>query len=150
MTEPERLTADVEIRETGTGKPRLVATLIREGTASTGGRAEVFEPNSITWAEDGVDVLVAHYGQPEARAVPVREQGGAIRVDVPATDAVVRAVRGGKDKASVEFHPIRETRTAGGVRAIQRAFMTGFSLTDDPEYPGTRAEVRERRPVLWL
>lgn len=142
-------TCNVEIRETD-GRPRLVATIIREGTAARGGLAEIFEPGSVLWPEDGIDVLTEHYGKPEARAVPVREAGGAIRVSVPATPAIEAAVRAGKNKASVEFHALQETRTAGGVRAIERALLDGFALTDKPEYPTTAAEIRERRPILWL
>ena len=142
-------TCSVEIRETD-GRPRLVATLITEGTAARGGRAEVFEPHSITWPETGVDVLLEHRGAPETRAIPVREDGGQIRISVPATPAIVDAVRGGRDKASIEFHPVRETRTAGGVRAVQLAVVSAFALVRNPEYPATGAEIRTRGLRWWL
>ena len=140
--------ADVEIRETD-GRPRLTGVIMTEGTAARGGLAEVFEPGSIAWPEEGIDILVKHYGRPEARAIPVREAGGAIRVSAPATPSMVDAVRAGKDKLSIEFHAVAEVRTAGGVRAIQRALVTGATLTNNPEYE-TAVEVRERRPTLWL
>ena len=141
----------IEIRETD-GRPRLVGTILHEGRAARGGLAEVFEPNSVAWPEEGIGILLQHYGAPETRAVPVREAGGAIRVSVPATPAIVAAVQSGRDQMSVEFHALRETRTAGGVRAIERAFVDGATLTDNAEYPGTAAEIRDRkrRVRTWL
>ena len=76
-----------------------------------------------------------------------REDGGAIRISVPATPAIVEAVRRGRNAMSVEFHAVREHRTAGGVREIERALVDAAPLTDDPEYVQTAAEIRNRRKV---
>ena len=84
--------------------------------------------------------------------MPVREPDGSIRIAVRATPAIAAAVKSGRDAMSVEFFPLREHRTAGGVREITRALVDGATLTDDPEYSQTGAELRKRRrrPATWL
>ena len=42
---------DVKIRESK-GIKRLEMTLIQEGRAATGGRAEVFAPGSLSWPNE--------------------------------------------------------------------------------------------------
>lgn len=146
----QSLHARCEIRETDDG-PRLVGTIVQEGRAARGGRAEVFAPGSVTWPSEGIEIRTRHLGPAEAVAMPVRQPNGEIRIAVRATPAIVAAVQSGRDRMSVEFMATREVRTAGGVREIGRALVDGASLTDRPEYPSTRAELRDRRRrAVWL
>ena len=138
---PQSLTCAVECRASNDG-PMLHGVVITEGRAARGGRAEVFAPGALTWREDGIGINLTHLAAPEVRAVPVRE-GNEIRISAKATPALFAAVNGGKRYMSVEFHPITETRTAGGIREIELALLTAATLTDDPEYHQTSAEVRD-------
>ena len=145
----DRLTFGVECRASDSG-PQLHATILEEGRAAVGGRAEVFAPGSLEWPTAGIVVRAAHYGAAETRAVPVRT-GNTISLTAPATPAIFAAVAAGKRFASVEFHPLREVRTVAGIREIQSALLTAAALTDDPEYGQTAAEVRTRKAVrVWL
>ena len=55
---------------------------------------------------------------------------------------------------SVEFFPSVETRTAGGVREVERALLVNAALVAKPEYPQATAEVREaaseENRMVWL
>ena len=85
--------------------------------------------------------------------MPSREPDGRIVIETRATPEVFAAVeQGGKRHLSIEFRSLRETRTAGGIREIQRAFVDAAALTTRPEYEQTMAEVRQRgrRARLWL
>lgn len=142
----------VEIREAEGDGPRLHGVILQEGRAATGGRAELFAPGAVTWPENGIEIRTTHLGRAEARAMPSRAPNGEIRIAVQATPAIRAAVQVGKDAMSVEFFALREQRTAGGVREIQRALVDGATLTDDPEYSQTAAELRTRRRKMipWL
>ncbi len=140
----EHLVVPVETRASADG-PRLYGVILQEGRAARGGRAELFAPQSAVWPSDGIGLLLQHHGATETRAVPERAEHGEIRISAPATPAIFRAVQAGKRYLSVEFHAERETRTAGGVREIERALIVAAALTDDPEYHQARAEVRTRR-----
>ena len=141
---------NVEVRESE-GGPRLHGVILQEGRAAQGGRAELFAPGSVTWPERGIEIRTRHLGPAEATATPVRQPNGELRIAVRATPGIVAAVRAGKDAMSVEFVSTREVRTAGGIREIQRALVDGATLTDDPEYQQTAAELRTRRKVAtWL
>ena len=146
---PNRATFAVEIREGDSG-PILSGTILQEGRAAAGGRAELFAPHAVSWPADGVRILTEHRGPAATRAIPTRNDIGEIRISTPAPPAVVAAVSGGKRYLSVEFYPTDEQTTAGGVREIRRAFVDAASLTDRPEYAQARAEVRSRRRRLWL
>ena len=129
----------------------LRAVILSEGRAAIGGRAELFTPGAIVWPAEGIAIRIEHRGAEVGRAVPERV-GTEIRITAKATPAIFAAVEQRRQRyASVEFHALAETRTAGGVREIQRALVDGFSLTDDPEYE-TRAEIRKawRRSRVWL
>ena len=145
----DRLTIPVECRSSASG-PVLHGVILTEGRAARGGRAELFTVGACCWPADGVDVLLEHHGEPAGRAIPERD-GAEIRISAPATPAIFGAVQAGQKWMSVEFHAVREVRTAGGVREIEQALLTGCCLTDDPEYHQTRAEVRKAKgPRLWL
>lgn len=140
MRDIERLTCGVECRASEDG-PMLHGTVITEGRAARGGRAELFAPGALTWRADGIGINVKHLTAPEVRAIPERV-GNEIRISAKATPALFAAVSSGKRYMSVEFHPITETRTQGGIREIELALLTAATLTDDPEYHQTSAEVR--------
>lgn len=144
------LTFGVECRESADG-PMLHGVILQEGRAASGGRAEVFAPESVAWPANGIAILTEHRGAVEARAVPTRERNGEIRIATPATSAIRAAVEAGKRYMSVEFHAVRENRTAAGVREIERALVDAAALTREPEYSQTSAEVRRRARVrVWL
>lgn len=154
MADLIRRRIDVEVRESEGDGPRLHGVIIQEGRAAAGGRAEVFAPGSIVWPERGIEIRTAHLGRAEAVAMPTRQPNGEIRIAVKATPAIVQAVRSGRDAMSVEFNAIREHRTAGGVREIERAFVDGAALTTPgkSEYEQTAAELRDRKRkvAVWL
>ena len=150
MIDAERFTVPVETRASEDG-PRLIGTILTEGRASTGSRAELFTPGAATWPADGIDIRTEHLGRAETRAVPVRGANGELCIDAKATPAIFAAVQSGKRYMSVEFHALAERRTAAGVREVQRALLVGATVTDRPEYDTTAAEVRERSAVrVWL
>ena len=142
------LTAPVEVRASAEG-PRLHGVILTEGRAARGGRAELFAPGAVVWPADGIAIRAEHLGPEIARAVPTRD-GTEIRVSAPASPDVFQAVKSGRRWMSVEFHSIAESRTPAGVREITRALVDGASLTNDPEYVQTAAEVRTRRRKVWL
>ena len=146
---------EVEIRsaEQVGYEPQLVGTMIQEGRASTGGRAEVFAPNSIEWPAQGVAVLLEHRGQPETRGQVVRQRDGRLTLVARATDRIRAAVAAGKKFLSVEFRSLKERTTRAGIREVSRAFVDACALTARPEYDHAIAEVRSarrRRFPTWL
>ncbi len=140
----------VEIREKG---GELHGVILQEGRAASGGRREVFAPNSVTWPSDGIAILTEHRGRPETRAFPHRAANGELRIRAKATDAIRAAIQSGKRYMSVEFNSIEERTTSGGVREVLRAMVDAAALVSDPEYDSTAAEVRRRdaaRRRIWL
>ena len=148
MQETLQFVVPVEVREADDG-PKLRGTILQEGRAAQGGRAELFSPFSVVWPSDGIAVLGEHRGTELARAVPIRDADGSLRIEANATPAILAAYATRKF-FSVEFHAIREVRTAGGVREIQRALVDAAALVKSPEYPNVKAEVRDRRRRVWL
>ena len=138
----------VECRASTDG-PRLRATVIQEGRASRGIRAEIFAPGALAWPADGIAIRTVHLGAEETRAVPERLPDGRIVIDAPATPAIFKAVQKGARYASIEFHPVAETR-ANGIRELTSALLVGAALVDDPEYVQTSAEVRSKPRRFWL
>ena len=131
----------VELRNAGR---TLFGTLVQEGRAASGGRAELFAPGSVEWPSTGVGILLDHRQAPEVRAVPERQRDGRITVEARATDKIRAAVESGKRFMSVEFNSLRERTTEGGVREIRRALVSDAALVRRPEYDVSRAEVRRR------
>ena len=148
MQEPLQYVVPVEVRESADG-PWLKGTILQEGRAAQGGRAEVFSPLSVVWPSDGVALLGEHHGPELARAVPTRDADGSLRIETPATQPILAAFATRK-YFSVEFHAIQEVRTKGGVREITRALVDAAALVASPEYPNVRAEVRASRRRVWL
>ena len=109
------------------------------------GRAEVFAPGSVEWPEGGVRILPEHRAAEPLTVLPATREGdGRITVTGPATPEALRLVAMGRRFLSVEFLPLRERTTLGGVREIQRAFVPSAALVTDPEYDMTGVEVRRR------
>ena len=148
MPETLQFVVPVEVRESADG-PMLRGVVLQEGRAARGGRAEVFAPLSVIWPSDGIALLGEHRGSELGRAVPCRDADGALRIETPATPAILAAYATRK-YFSVEFQSLREIRTAGGVREIQRALVDAAALVPNPEYPHARAEVRAQRRRIWL
>ena len=95
---------------------------------------------------DGIAIRGEHRGRELVRVVPAREDGGEIRIETRATPEIMQAVQqDGKRFTSVEFYPISERTTAGGVSEIRRALVDAAALVRAPEYDTTAADVRARR-----
>ena len=148
MPEIVQYIVPVELREADAG-PMLRGTVLQEGRAAAGGRAEVFTPLSVVWPVDGIALLAEHRGSELARAVPTREVDGSLHIETPATPAILAAYATRK-YFSVEFHAIAEVRTKGGIREIRRALVDAAALVGSPEYPNVGAEIRASRCRVWL
>ena len=143
---------EFECREQG---GELVATILQEGRASSGGLAEVFAPGSVRWPADGVEILCEHRGKAETTAFPHRDALGRIEIRAKATDAIRQAIAAGKNKMSVEFKALDQRRTPAGIREILSAYVDRAALVSAAEYDTTRAEIRsraagKRRLPRWL
>ena len=147
-THGESLYCPIELREAEDG-PQIVGCLIQEGRAASA-RAEVFAPGSLVWSASGIALRAEHLGAEDSRAVPTREANGEIRISAPASAALVAAFNEGRKFLSIEFHSLKETRSAAGVREIQQAFLPGAALVESPEYVQARAELRSKRRRVWL
>ena len=139
---------------------RLTGTLIRYGERAGAGRAELFERDSLTWDPAGIVLTRQHAkGAPIMRVVP--DRSGRRRGDRRGVAGFDRWALGGcrgslrSPRASVR----RVSRAAlqsyqGGVRRIKRAALVGAGLVWNPEYAGSRVEVRSggagRGGVPWL
>ena len=143
---------EVEIREGRPGyEPSLRGTMLTEGRAASGGRAEVFVPGSVEWPSEGVAILTEHRGTVEVRGQVVRQRDGKLTLTARATDAIKQAVAAGRKWMSVEFRALEERTTKGGVREVLRAFVPAAALVSSPEYDTTRAEVRsQKKRRVWL
>ena len=143
-----------EIRE---ANGELHGTLLQEGRAASGGRAEVFAPGSVSWPADGVDILTEHRGASVLKAFPHRDTLGKIKIRATANTAVREAIEAGKKFMSVEFVSIEERTVKAGIREILRAHVPSAALVENPEYDTSSAEVRAaqstakpRLETLWL
>ena len=149
------MNCEIEIREQAGREPMLHAVLIQEGRAASGGRSELFTPNSIEWPSEGVAIKTVHLGKTEVRGQVVRNRDGRLALTARATDNIRQAFADGKRFLSVEFRALQERTTLGGVREIQRAFVDSAALVLHPEYDVATAEVRsadrKREEILrWL
>ena len=127
----------------------LHGVLIQEGRAASA-RAEIFAPGSLQWSAEGIAIRSKHLAGEDSRAIPTREANGEIRIAAPASAALVAAYNEGRKFLSIEFHSLKETRSAAGVREIQSAFLPGAALVSDPEYLQSGAEIRSRQRRVWL
>ena len=137
--------AELELRQEGR---ELVGVIVQEGRAATGGRAELFSPNSVTWPADGIDILPEHRAAGEVKVIPEREDDGRISIRAAATDALRRAYAEGRKYLSVEFHAVSAVHTRGGVREIQKALVLAAAMVKTPEYNMAVAEIRQSGQTL--
>ena len=117
----------IELRADDSGKSpgRLFGTLLTyEERASD--RPEIFETNSLVWADDGIVINRQHARNwPVLRAVP-EVRGLAVMIDCPLPDTIAgrdaaSEIRDGLLKGlSVEFKAIRQ-RFVSGLRRISDA-----------------------------
>lgn len=149
------LAAAVECRASESG-PVLRGTIITEGRPAARAR-EVFAPGAVHFPPEGIEIRTRHGAKAEARAVPTRDpQTGEIRIEVPANDALRRAVdTEGRKWMSVEFTPLRERITPSGIREVLSAWVDGAALAVRPYYDVTSAvvearEAQDRAAAAWL
>lgn len=136
---------EVEIREQQGREPTLHGVIVQEGRAASGGRAELFAPNSIAWPGEGVEVATVHLGKTETRGQVMRQSDGRLTMTARATEPIRKAFEEGKRFLSVEFVPVDERRTRAGVREILRAFVGRVALVSRPEYEQATAELRSKQ-----
>ena len=142
-------TVPIELREADGDAPRLHGTIITEGSAARGGRAEVFRIGSLDWPSNGVAIRAEHLGAPETRAIPVRQPNGEIQIAARATPGLRAAYEAGRRSLSIEFRSVSEETTIAGVREIQGALLEGAALVRSPEYDGTGVEIRRSERRRW-
>ena len=114
----------IELRadDSGQSPGRLFGTLLTYGERASD-RPEVFETNSLSWAEDGIVINRQHARNwPVLRAVPeVRGLMVVVDVPIPNTTAgrdAAQEIRDGLFKGlSVEFKAVRQS-FEGGLRRI--------------------------------
>ena len=152
MSEHLQHVCPVEVRDSTDG-PKLHATIVQEGRAAGGGRAELFTPLSVIWPTNGIAIRTEHRGREVGRAIPSRQSNGEIRIAAKATPEI-QAAFAVKRFMSVEFRSLAENLSPAGVREIALAFVDAAAMTDDPEYVQARSEVRtrqrRRRLGAWL
>ena len=138
----------IELRadDTGASPGRLYGVLLIYGERASD-RPELFEPNSLSWAEDGIVINRQHARQnPVLRAVP-EVRGLAVMVDAPLPDTMAgrdaaQEIRDGLFKGlSVEFKAVRQS-FEGGLRRISSARLTAAGLVDSPSYANSLVEIR--------
>ena len=149
MVQKMKHSFEIELRQAERREPELIGTILTEGRAASGGRAEVFAPGSVSWPSEGVGISAGHGGATEARAHPVRQRNGELTIRARATEALRQAVEAGSRYMSVEFHALQERRTQGGVREILGALVQRAALVPNPEYDTTAAELRNKRGRRW-
>ena len=143
-------TFSIELREAEGRNPELHGVILQEGRAA-GERRELFTMNSVKWPREGVEIMPKHNGTIETRAHPIRSSDGVLEIRATATPALRAAVQAGRKHMSVEFFSLRENRTAGDIREITSAMVTGAALVPNPEYVQTSAELRSKqRRRVWL
>ena len=142
LVQPETVTVPIEVRDSDEGE-KLHGILIQEGRASSGGRAEIFSPNSVEWPASGITIHPKHGDSTElGRAVPARHPNGEIRIAMRATPELRSAVASGRKYLSLEFFALQQLRTSAGVREILRAYVPSAALSLSPEYTQATVEIR--------
>ena len=143
----EILVCELECRadDTRMSPGRVHGVLLTYG-ARARDRAEVFEPGSLVWDEEGVVLNHSHDRRSPIMRFKPEVRGQDIIIDAPlpdttrgrdaALDIRNRTLRG----LSVEFRSLQEFRR-GGVRRIVRARLGGAGLVDSGSY-GNRLELR--------
>ena len=159
-------TLEMEVRfaedETRQSPGRLTGVLLTYNVKASD-RAELFEPDSLSWPSDGILVRRMHErSKPIVRATPYVVDGDEVRLDAALPNSTAgrdcaEELRSGILRGlSIEFTSVKETRR-NGMRVIQKAILGGAGLVDVPAYSSARAELRakgndiQRRIArLWL
>ena len=157
MTDEIRCGVELRADDTMSSPGRLVGTLLTYGEPAGAGRSEVFEAGSLEWPADGIVLNRQHNRRAPIMRVTPEVRDGAVVIDAPLPDTAAgrdaaREVRDGLMVGlSVEFRAALQSY-AGGVRRIKRALLRGAGLVWNPEYTGSRVELRDRnrRRRLWL
>ena len=143
---PEQETIEVEIRREADS---LRGVMIQEGRAASGGRAELFTPDSIMWPAEGVEILLEHRGKVAATVIPQRAANGEIRFSTPLSPDILATWEGGKRHLSIEFVALAERRVKAGIREVSKALVRAAALVSAPEYDSAVAEVRDKKRRRW-
>ena len=145
----ERVTRPAELRAEGR---RLSGTVLRYGEVSPSFR-EQFAPGSLHF--DTVTLNRAHAQMVAVAAYPnyglTLEDSPdaltmtAILMPAPASDETLADVRAGKLRGlSIEFRSESEYANSGGLRIIERAKLVGIGVVQEPAYPSSGVEARQR------
>lgn len=135
--------SDLELRG-----DRLSAVILTEGRASESLR-ELFLNGSATWPTEGIKIRPAHLEEVGAVDAFPQRTGDQITVSCRASDELIKAINGGRNKMSIEFFPLKETRTGSGIREISKALITGAACVRRPAYRQTSAELRDHYRNVW-
>ena len=148
----ERRTA-LELRADGR---TLVGPAMRYGDVSPTHR-ERWLPGSARVSPDLAPTLGHRTGRVLAYGSDVEVRDGrdalVVRARLPRTevaDIALDGVKSGRFRGwSVEFKARRQSRDAAGVRVIESADVPGLALVDEPSFPGSTVEARQRaRPRI--
>ena len=147
MVDVDEIRMSIEIRQDDSRQSpgRIFGEMLTYGRRARD-RAEVFEPDSLTWPEDGIVLNRQHERRnPIMRFVPeVRD--GKVVIDAPLPDTqagrdTATEIRGGLFRGlSIEFRATAQ-RYVSGVRRISRATLTGLAVVDEGSHH-TAVEVR--------
>lgn len=123
------------------------ASVRRERFAS-GGLASMDDPLILDVAHDPALVVATTADRltvtDSAAALEVRAELVDAPAGLPGSGPLRMVQRGMLSGLSVSFVPLAEHRTRDGIRVIDRFHLKGIGLVDDPEYAGSRVEVRRR------
>ena len=138
--------------------PGRIVGVLMEYETRAGDRPEMFSEGALTWPDGGVILNEQHdRTSPILRFTP-KIEGRAVLIDEPlpdtqrGRDAATMISNGTMTGLSVEFRSRKED-AINGVRMIRAAVLAGAALVDDPSYPSSTVEVREKattRLRIWL
>ena len=159
MSDEIRCAVELRADDAMASPGRLTGVLMRYGEPAKN-RRESFAPGALSWPANGIILRRQHNRTvPIMRVVPeLRGAGAEVVIDAPLPDTqagrdTAREIRDGLFAGlSVEFRATAQ-RYVGGQRVITKALLNGAGLVDDPEYGGSRVELRQRiegRRRLWL
>ena len=156
MGENESLIVPVELRESEADddSPGSLLGLILPVGRIAADRREVFTPNSATFPDDGVRLLLEHRGREVLKFTPVSTVDGyCIEVALPTSPEGIEAaehVRSRRRAAlSIEFKAT-DSVTVSGVREIRSALIEAAALVPSGAYEQARAELRGRELRWWF
>ena len=152
-----RFAVECRADETRQSPGRIVGTLMEYETRA-GDRPELFAAGALSWPDGGIVLNEQHNRQAAIMRFEPEVRDGAVVIDAALPDTqrgrdAATMIRNGTFRGlSVEFRATSEG-VRNGVREIRAARLAGAALVDDPSYPASRVEVRERtaaRPRVWL